>query len=146
MTVPIGEGGRPGSIRGHGIDLVEERRIAAMLADHGERFLERVFTERERAYAESSQALRAERFAARFAAKEAVLKALGTGWSGGIAWQEVEVTRGAGGAPGIQLHGRAAEVAKSLGIGRWHLSLSHAAGFSIASAIAEGLPPRDPLP
>lgn len=146
MTTPNGEAGRSGSIRGHGIDLVEDRRIAGMLAEHGERFLERVFTEGERAYAESSQALRAERFAVRFAAKEAVLKALGTGWSGGIAWREVEVTRREGGVPGIELHGRAAEVARSLGIGRWHLSLSHAGGFSIASAIAEGLPERDPLP
>lgn len=146
MTTPSGEAGRGAAIRGHGIDLVEDRRIAAMLEEHGERFLARVFTERERAYAESSQPLRAERLAVRFAAKEAVLKALGTGWSGGIAWQEVEVVRDAGGVPGIELHGRAAEVARSLGIGRWHLSLSHAGGFSIASVIAEGLPERDPLP
>lgn len=130
-----------GMIRGHGIDLVDHARIAAMLETHADRFLERVFTEGERAYAEAAPRRRVERLAVRFAAKEAVLKALGTGWSGGIAWQEVEVVRRSGGVPEVRLHGRAAETAAAAGIGRWHLSLSHAGGFSIASAIAEAAVP-----
>jgi holo-[acyl-carrier protein] synthase len=133
--------GMGGAIRGHGIDLVEDARIEAMLTAHAERFLERVFTEGERAYAASAPGLRVERLAVRFAAKEAVLKALGTGWSGGIAWQDVEVVREEGGVPGVRLHGKAAETAAAAGIGRWHLSLSHAGGFSIASVVAEAAVP-----
>ncbi|MGA1708444.1 MAG: holo-ACP synthase [Phycisphaerales bacterium] len=71
-----------------------------------------------------------------FAAKEAVLKALGTGWRGGIAWTDVEVVKEPSGRPGVALFGEALATATRLGVGRWHLSLSHAGGFSVASAVA----------
>jgi holo-[acyl-carrier protein] synthase len=126
----------PTAILGHGVDLVEDARIGRMVAEHGGRFVERVFTAGEQADAASGEGWRTERLAARFAAKEAVLKALGTGWRGGIAWTDVEVVKEASGRPGVSLHGEAFEVAARLGISHWHLSLSHAGGFSIASAIA----------
>jgi holo-[acyl-carrier protein] synthase len=94
-------------IIGHGIDMTPTQRIARMVADHGEHFLTRVFSERELTYA-MGRKRRDEHLAARFAAKEAVLKALGTGWSGGIGWTDVEVTLQPSGAPGVQLHGRGA--------------------------------------
>ena len=122
---------------GLGVDLVGLDRIEDLLSRHEERFLERCFTPAERAYADSSVKRRAEHLAARFAAKEAVLKALGTGWAEGIGWTDVEVIRGGAGRPGIRLTGRAAEVAQDRGITSWHLSLSHASGFAIASAVAE---------
>ena len=80
-------------IIGHGVDLVDIARIETMLAEHGRRFVQRCFTEREQQYAEASRRHRAQRYAARFACKEAVLKALGTGWRDGIAWRDVEVVR-----------------------------------------------------
>jgi holo-[acyl-carrier protein] synthase len=126
----------PTAILGHGVDLVEDARIGRMVAEHGARFVERVFTAGEQADAASGEGWRTERLAARFAAKEAVLKSLGTGWRGGIAWTDVEVVKEASGRPGVTLHGEASVVAARLGISRWHLSLSHAGGFSIASAIA----------
>lgn len=124
------------AIVGHGIDLVEDARIGRMVAEHDERFLSRVFTSGERAEAASGEGWRTERLAARFAAKEAVLKALGTGWRGGIAWTDVEVVKEPSGRPSVVLHGEAMRVASRLGIRGWQLSLSHAGGFSIASAIA----------
>lgn len=122
------------SVLAHGVDIVEVGRIAAMLAEHGEHFLDRVFTPAEREYAQSSKR-RDEHLAGRFAAKEAVLKALGTGWSQGIAWTDVEVTRSPAGEPGIQLSGKARDIAHALGIGRWVLSLSHTENYAVASAI-----------
>ncbi|MCL4209081.1 MAG: holo-ACP synthase [Phycisphaeraceae bacterium] len=125
-------------IMGHGIDLVEITRIAHMLETHGERFLARCFTAGEQAYAEQSHRLRAERYAARFAAKEAVLKALGTGWRDGIAWTDVDVTRDPAGQPGVRLSGRSAQIARERGITGWLLSLSHSDSHAIASALAVG--------
>lgn len=125
---------------GHGIDLCEVRRIAEMVERHGESFLDRVFTIGEREYAHPGDVLRAERLAARFAAKEAVLKALGTGWRGGIAWTDVEVVRHPSGCPEIRLAGEAAKVAAQRGIVSWHLSLTHAADLAMASVIACGRP------
>lgn len=122
------------SVLAHGVDIVEVSRIGEMVAEHGAHFLERVFTPAEREYAESSRR-RDEHLAGRFAAKEAVLKALGTGWSAGIAWTDVEVTRGDAGEPGIRLAGKAKEIADRLGIGRWVLSLSHTEQYAVASAI-----------
>lgn len=124
------------SVIGHGVDLVEIERIERMLDDHGDRFLERCFADSEIAYADSAAAVRGERFAARFAAKEAVLKALGTGLRDGIDWKDIVVTRNDLGAPGIELSGRAAELASGQGIRSWRLSLSHAGGFAMASVIA----------
>lgn len=122
-------------IIGHGIDLVEVARVQRMLDEHGERFLARCFTEGERAYCAANPARMAEHLAGRFAAKEAVLKVLGTGWSGGIVWTDVEVLREASGKPGVRLHGKAASVASGLGIGAVLLSISHTTTHATASAI-----------
>ncbi|HVZ94764.1 MAG TPA: holo-ACP synthase [Phycisphaerales bacterium] len=121
----------------HGIDLVEVARIARMLEEHGERFEKRCFTGGELAYARASRRVH-EHLAARFAAKEAVLKALGTGLRGGIEWTDIEVEHAAGGAPAIRLHGEAAKIAAGLGIRRWLVSLSHTDKLAIASVIAVG--------
>ncbi|MSQ91302.1 MAG: holo-[acyl-carrier-protein] synthase [Phycisphaerales bacterium] len=119
----------------HGIDLVDVERIERMLAEHGERFLERVFTPSEQAYAQSGGARRADRLAARFAAKEAIFKAIGTGLRSGMSWTEIEVRVLPSGAPAIALSGRVAEVAEEQGISGWLVSLSHAGGFAFASVI-----------
>jgi len=129
-------------ILGHGIDLVEVARVRGMLGDHGERFLARCFTEGERAYCAANPARMAEHLAGRFAAKEAVLKVLGTGWSGGIAWTDVEVVRESGGRPGVRLHGAAAAVAARLGIASVLLSISHTSTHAMASAIGVGVEPQ----
>lgn len=119
----------------HGVDLVEVARIERVLAEHAERFLERVFTAAEREYAAKSRLRQAEHLAGRFAVKEAVLKALGTGWSGGIAWTDIEVVRTAAGAPGVLLSGEAGEVAKRLGITGWLVSISHTDVTAMGSVI-----------
>lgn len=125
------------SIIGHGIDLVEVARIRAMLDEHGQRFLDRCFTPAEQAYKADSRR-RIEHLAARFAAKEAVLKALGTGLTGGIAWTDIEVVSTASGAPQIVLHGSARAAAASLGITSWVISLTHTDSLAMASVIALG--------
>jgi len=130
-------------ILGHGIDLVDTARIEKLLGDHETRFLDRVFTQGERAYCDAGGHNRLQRYAARFAAKEAVLKVLGTGWAGGIAWTDVEVVREPAGRPTVVLHGQAAQIAQERGITRWHLSLSHLPTHAMASAIGEGQPPGD---
>lgn len=119
----------------HGIDIVETARIERMIADHGERFLDRVFTESERADCARSPGREGERYAARFAAKEAALKALGTGWRSGIAWTDVETRLEPSGAPVLRLHGMAAQHAQEQGVVGWALSLSHAGGMAVASVI-----------
>ena len=121
---------------GHGVDLVEIERIERMLEDHGDHFLQRCFVASEIAYADVAPALRGERIAARFAAKEAVLKALGTGLRDGIDWKDITITRNDLGAPGVVLGGRAAEIAAERGISGWRISLSHAGGFAMASVLA----------
>src|SRR5512142_3133444 len=113
-------------ILGTGIDIIEVARVAATIERFGRRFLERVFTQAEIRYCDS-KVNRAERYAARFAAKEAALKAIGTGWRNGIAWREVEVGHEPGGRPTIRFSGRAAEFAMRLGMKRAALSLSHTA-------------------
>ena len=128
-------------VLGTGIDLTDVDRIRHMLAEHGERFVSRCFTAAERAYCEQSTRRRAEHYAARFAAKEAVLKALGTGLRDGITWTDIEVTRSDTGQPGIELAGRAAMRAARLGIGAWQVSLSHTAGTAAAVVIALGIAP-----
>ena len=129
------------SIIGHGIDLVEIDRIERMRVDHGPTFLDRCFTAGEQAYAESAPRVRAERYAARFAAKEAILKAFGTGLREGIAWTDMDVVRNDLGAPSIVLSGEAAEFAATLGITSWMISISHTAELAMASVIAVGDPP-----
>ena len=123
-------------IVGIGTDLIEISRIERSLAQFGERFLARVYTPREIAYCQSKKQS-AESFAARFAAKEAGAKALGTGISRGVTWREFEVTRIRGHRPELLLHGRAAELAAQLGITRLSVSLSHSRDLSIAVVIAE---------
>jgi holo-[acyl-carrier protein] synthase len=123
-------------ILGTGIDLAEVPRIRESIERFGDRFLARVFTPGEIAYAQS-KANRYERFAARFAAKEAGMKALGTGWAGGITWHDLEVVNAADGRPSLALHGRAAEVAARLGIRRLSLSLTHTREYGLASVVAE---------
>jgi len=122
----------------HGVDLVEPARLSAMIERHGERLLGRVFTEAERAYCEANARRRAEHYAGRFAAKEAVLKAIGTGWRAGIAWTDVAVTRSAGGAPGLRLCGEALRIADDLGVVSWRLSISHTPTMAMASVIGVG--------
>lgn len=123
-------------IVGIGVDIVEVPRVAATIERFGRRFLERVFTEDEIRYCESKHN-RVERFAARFAAKEAGLKAIGTGWRRGVAWKEVEVRREPGGRPTLAFSGKAAEFAGKLGMKRASLSLSHTAEHAIAQVILE---------
>ena len=124
-------------ILGHGVDLVKVDRIARSIDRFQDRFLQRVFTEGERRYSGQSRR-RDEHLAARFAAKEAVLKALGTGWSQGVSWTDIEVVSQASGRPALALHGRAADVARQMGVKWWHLSLTHTDGLAMASVIAEG--------
>ena len=123
-------------IVGHGIDLVEVSRIAEMLAEHGDRFRTRCFTAAELDYAGAGSRVEAERLAVRFAAKEAILKALGTGLRDGIDWTDLEITRDDLGAPGVRLGGRAGAIAAGLDVEHWVISLSHAKTHAIASVIA----------
>lgn len=123
-------------IVGTGIDLAEVSRIREALERYGNRFRDRVYTPGEIAYVER-KANRYERYAARFAAKEAGMKAIGTGWRGGIRWQDFEVLNLPGGKPELHLHGVAAEVAARLGVRRVSLSLTHTAGQGMASVILE---------
>jgi holo-[acyl-carrier protein] synthase len=122
----------------HGIDVVEIGRIAAMLREHGDRFVERCFTQSEREYADSGKKRRIERYAVRFACKEAVFKALGTGWRSGIGWRDVAVVREPTGQPRIELAGQCAELAAKIGIMDWRVSLSHTDTIAYASVIAIG--------
>jgi holo-[acyl-carrier protein] synthase len=124
-------------IVGIGIDVVEISRIEETIARFGDRFLRRVFTPAEIAYCQRA-AHPAERFAARFAAKEAALKALGTGKRGGIRWHDVEIVPSPSGQPRIELHARAHERLRALGGRRAHVSLSHGRDLAVAQVILEG--------
>ena len=137
VAVPPGPQAR---IVGHGIDLVETTRIAELIERHGERFLSRCFTAQERAYADGSAKRRLEHLAGRFAAKEAILKVLGTGWSHGVAWTDAEVVRLPTGKPTVHLHGRAAAIAGDQRIDTWHLSITHTDTHAVASVIGETIP------
>jgi len=127
------------AIVGTGVDIIEVERVERALTRQatGTRFRARVFTDGEIAYCESRGHPRYQSYAARFAAKEAVMKAMGTGW-GRVAWKEIEVVRERGHAPTVRLHGKTAEFAHRRGIARFHLSLSHTATAAIAHVIAEG--------
>lgn len=122
-------------IRGHGIDIVETARIQHMVQQHGQRFLDRCFTPAELAYCHKNTKRLYEHLAGRFAAKEAILKVLGTGWSGGISWTDIEILPEPSGLPKVTLSGRCLEVARELGICRWHVSISHIETHATASAI-----------
>lgn len=123
-------------IVGTGIDITEVRRIESAIERFGRRFLERVFTPEEVRYCES-KANKAERYAGRFAAKEAAMKAIGTGWSRGVRWQDVEVRRFPGGRPTVAFHGKAGEFAQKLGAVRAHLSITHTEQQAMAQVILE---------
>lgn len=123
-------------IVGSGIDIAEVPRIRAALERFGNRFLQRIFTAGEIRYCDS-KANAVERYAARFAAKEAAMKALGTGWNHGVRWRDCEVVRLPGGRPTITFHGRAAEFAAKLGVKNTALSLSHTTEQAIAQVILE---------
>lgn len=124
-------------ILGSGVDLCEVPRIEAAVARYGRRFLERIFTAKEIAYADL-KANRFERYAARFAAKEAGMKALGIGWTGGVTWHDFEVVNLPSGRPTLNFHGRAAEVAAKLGVRHVALSLTHTREQALAMVVLEG--------
>ena len=124
------------SVIGTGVDLVECARIERSIERFGDRFLQRVFTDGEIKYSMSMK-FPARHLAARFAAKEAAMKALGTGWNRGVRWVDIEVCRQPGGRPTIAFHGRAGEIAKELGAAHVALSISHTADQAIAQVILE---------
>ena len=119
----------------HGIDLVDCPRIEEMIKRHGRRFINRVFTAAEQAYAEANKD-RVEKLAGRFAAKEAVLKLMGTGWRGKIAWTDIEIVNNAMGQPEVTLDGEVKKLADGLKIKHISVSITHTANFAIASAVA----------
>lgn len=123
-------------IKGIGTDIVEIKRIERSIEKWEDKFLSRIFCEQEITYAQSKEAFFASSLAARFAAKEAVLKALGTGLSGS-SWQEIEITS-QNSIPGVVLRGAVKTRADSLGISQVHLSLSHCGEYALAFAVAEG--------
>jgi holo-[acyl-carrier protein] synthase len=124
-------------ILGTGVDLAEVDRIRHSVENYGERFLQRVYTAREIAYVQR-KANKYERYAARFVAKEAGMKAIGTGWRGGVRWQDFEVVNLPSGRPTLLLHGVAAEVANRMGVKNVQLSLTHTAAMAMAHVILEG--------
>ncbi len=119
----------------HGIDLVDFPRIEQMIKQHGERFMDRVFTPAEQAYAKANKN-DVEKLAGRFAAKEAVLKLMGTGWRGKIAWTDIEISNNPAGQPQVALTGEVEKIADKLGIKNISVSITHTANFAIASAVA----------
>ena len=119
----------------HGIDLVDFKRIEQMLERHEDRFLDRVFTSAEQAYANSNRDS-TQTLAGRFAAKEAVLKLMGTGWRGKIAWTDIEVLNNPSGQPQVTVCGEVEKIATRLGVKQISVSITHTANFAIASAVA----------
>ena len=120
-----------------GMDLARIDRLDEVLLRRGSRFVDRVFTPSEQAYCERRAKRRAQHYAGRFAVKEAVMKALGTGWAKGVRWRDIEVARLPGAAPEVVLHGRTAEIAAERGIARIHITITHDAGIAAAVAVAE---------
>lgn len=124
------------TIHSIGSDLARIDRLEAAFARRGQRLLDRLFTDREQAYCDRRSA-RFTHYAGRFAVKEAVMKVLGTGWTSGVRWVDIEVVRPPGGAPTCELHGRTREIAAELGIARVHITITHDAGLAMAVAVAE---------
>jgi holo-[acyl-carrier protein] synthase len=125
-------------IAGIGVDMCEVDRMRRVLeASHGGRFRARVFTDAEQAYCEARRRGRFESYAARFAVKESVMKVLGTGWSRGVTWRDIEVVRAPGEPPALRLHGRAAAIARRRGMTRWLVSVTHTRTGAIAWVMAE---------
>ena len=124
-------------IVGTGVDLAEVPRVRASIERFGEKFITRIFTSGEIAYVER-KANKYERYAARFAAKEAGMKAIGTGWRHGVTWKDFEVTNLPTGKPTLRFHGVAAEIANRLGVTNVALSITHTAELGMAHVILEG--------
>ena len=123
-------------IVGLGLDIAEVDRIEASIRRHGRAFVERIFTAAEIAYCEKHRN-RAERFAGRFAAKEAAMKALGTGWANGVRWVDIEVVHEAGGKPALKLSGASREIAGRLGVMNIALTITHTGNTALAMVIFE---------
>jgi holo-[acyl-carrier protein] synthase len=119
-----------------GLDLAQIARLEAAIGRHGEHMLARLFTDGERAYCDRRRE-RITHYAGRFAAKEAVMKVLGTGWTRGVRWRDIEVVRQPGAAPELVLHGVAQEIARGKGIAKIHITITHDAGLAAAVAVAE---------
>ncbi len=126
------------SILGVGIDIVECLRIAQMIERHGELFITRVYTDAEIEYCTARKAA-TQHYAGRWAAKEAVLKAIGTGWRRGIGWRDIEICNNRAGAPTVKLRGGAKDVMDRAGIQRMHVSISHCRSHAVAYVVAEGV-------
>ena len=120
-----------------GVDIAEVDRIQAAIERHGETFLKRVYTPAEREYCEGFRN-KYERYAGRFAAKEAAMKALGTGWRRGVRWVDFEVVRELGGRPTVRLDGEAKKIADGMGVTRIALSITHTETQALAQVIFEG--------
>jgi len=131
------------TVIGIGTDIVECLRIAQMIERHGELFLTRVYTPREIEYCSSRKAA-TQHYAGRWAAKEAILKALGTGWSRGIRWRDIEIRNDSAGKPSVALGGEARELCERLGIVSMLVSISHCRTHATALAIAQAAPPDRP--
>jgi holo-[acyl-carrier protein] synthase len=125
------------NILGVGTDIVECLRIARMIERHGELFIARVYTDQEIEYCSARKAA-TQHYAGRWAAKEAVLKSLGTGWQGGISWRDIEIRNDRHGSPSVTLRAAAREVCEQARIRRVHVSISHCRSYAMACAIAEG--------
>ena len=124
------------AVRGIGIDVVQVDRIVGSLERFGERFEKRIFTDAEREYCRSHKNP-LPHLAARFAAKEAAFKAIGTGLSGGVGWKQAEVIQPGGRRPLLEYHGAALEHFRALGCGRTHLTIAHDAGVAVACVVIE---------
>jgi len=124
-------------IVGLGLDIAEIDRIEAAITRHGAPFLERLFTPDEIAYCERFKN-RYERYAGRFAVKEAAMKALGTGWSRGVRWRDIEVMREPSGKPGLRLQGAAREFADRMGVKHISVTITHSGNLALAQVIFEG--------
>ncbi|MGC1784946.1 MAG: holo-ACP synthase [Acidobacteriaceae bacterium] len=123
-------------IVGSGVDMIEIARVAEVLARYGDRFCQRVYLPREILYCRRKRNA-AESFAARFAAKEAAAKALGTGIHSGVGWRDIEVERAANGRPSLLLHGRAAAIAQQMGVHHVAISLTHTRSHALAQVLLE---------
>jgi len=125
------------AIVGLGMDLLEIGRLSEVLERRGERALARLFTPAEREYCERRAARRVTHYAGRFAVKESVMKLLGTGWTRGVRWIDIEVVRPRGQAPTVVLHGATAAIARERGIDRIHVTITHDSGIAAAVAVGE---------
>lgn len=125
------------NIVGIGTDIVEVVRIGQMIEKHGELFINRVYTDQEIAYCQRRKEY-LQHYAGRWAAKEAVMKTLGTGWSRGVGWKDIEVTTELSGAPTIKIHGAARDIMEQLEITRILISISHCRSYATATALAFG--------